>query len=951
MSDDGKKDYSSTLQLPKTAFSMRANLLQAEPKHQERWERIDLYRRIQQEPSPGGPYVFHDGPPYANGPIHMGHLLNKILKDLVVRSRQMEGFSVYYVPGWDCHGLPIEHKVLKELGEQSRTLGTLEIRRRCQEYAEKYVKLQSKQMKRLGTQADYENPYLTMRPAYEAAVLEVFAVLVAEGIVYRDVKPVHWSIANQTALAEAELEYYDRTDTSVYVLFEVDDPSRLPQSLGLSDGKHASLMIWTTTPWTLPANLAVALAPQARYGLYRVGGGGSERFIVVAEDLAYRTLSLVEGTEFELLGTCTGTELAESGATYHHPFVERQGILVTADYVTLEDGTGLVHTAPGHGAEDYYTGIQAGLPIYCPVLGDGTFDETVPDWLIGVDVWNANGMIVEHLRGSGHLFYSHEFLHSYPHDWRSKTPTIFRATEQWFIAVDKPFGQEKKSLRQRALKAAAEEIRFVPEWGQSRLQGMLEARPDWCISRQRAWGLPIPAFLNDQGQSLLTEDSVRAVAAVVRKKGSNFWFQATVEELLEGYDPAEDAEVPEWIRKGGRAGLESLHRSEDIFDVWFESGTSWNAVLRQRDIGYPADLYLEGSDQHRGWFQLSLLPALGATGVSPFKAVLTHGFMVDAEGRKMSKSGGNAIEVEDILKTHGADICRWWVSSLNYTNDIKVDWEFFKIAGDEYRKVRNTIRFLLGNLSDFEPEKNGNQFTDEDRVSIDGWALQRLADFVKDVRDGYREFQFKRVAEAIFNFCNDDLSAVYLAAAKDRLYCDRADSPRRRRTQAVMYRIARDLIRALAPILVHTAEEAWLALERRGMDSDDSVHLQQLPDAFEYEAGDDWDSAMEFRSQALKALELAKTGENALKNPLDAGLEATVPPAMLERLGPYRPELIDLCGVSRLTLHPGRELQVEVVDLRGQPRCQRSWKRDETVRQRSDGGWLSDRDAAVVGAA
>ncbi len=855
MSDEGKKDYSATLQLPKTSFSMRANLLQAEPRHQERWERMELNRRIQEETSPSGPYVFHDGPPYANGPIHMGHLLNKILKDLVVRSRQMEGYSVYYVPGWDCHGLPIEHKVLKELGEQSRTLGTLEIRRRCRDYAEKYVRLQSEQMKRLGTMADYEHPYLTMLPAYEGAVLEVFAALVAQGIVYRDVKPVHWSIANQTALAEAELEYYDRTDTSVYVLFEVTDASRLPASLALPEGNSASLMIWTTTPWTLPANLAVALAPAARYGLYRVRGGGQERFIVVAEELAGRTLGLTEGAQFELLGSCSGSELAASGAAYRHPFIDREGILVTADYVTLEDGTGLVHTAPGHGAEDYYTGIQAGLPIYCPVLGDGTFDETVPDWLVGIDVWKANGVIVEHLRASGHLFYDHQFLHSYPHDWRSKTPTIFRATEQWFIAVDRPFGDEGKSLRQRAMKAATDDIRFVPEWGRSRLQGMLEARPDWCISRQRAWGLPIPAFLDEQGRTLLTERSVRAIATVVRREGSNYWFEAGVEQLLEGYDPAGDEQAPDWLRERGRAGLAPLRKSEDIFDVWFESGSSWNAVLRERSIGYPADLYLEGSDQHRGWFQLSLLPALGATGVSPFKAVLTHGFMVDAEGRKMSKSLGNAIEVEDILKTHGADICRWWVSSLNYTNDIKVDWEFFKVAGDEYRKVRNTIRFLLGNLSDYDPQRDEYAFSDADRISIDGWALARLAAFVREVREGYREFQFKRATEAIFNFCNDDLSAVYLAAVKDRLYCDPAAGPRRRRTQTVLYRIARDLIRTLAPILVHTAEEAWLALEGREMDADSSVHLQHLPDPFEYEAGDGWGVAMEFRSQALKALD------------------------------------------------------------------------------------------------
>lgn len=694
MSQKKKSDYSSTLQLPRTSFSMKANLLSAEPKHQTRWAELDLYRTIQAMPHPAGDYTFHDGPPYANGLIHTGHLLNKILKDLVVRSRVMSGFGVHFVPGWDCHGLPIEHKVLKELGEKGKELGTLEIRRRCREYADRYVKLQSGQLQRLGTLADYEHPYITMDPLYEGAVLEVFANLVSKGLAYRDVKPVHWSIANQTALAEAELEYYDRTDTSVYVLFEVKDGSALPASLNLPKGKRASLMIWTTTPWTLPANLAVAVAPSAEYSLFEFSFAGETRYAIVADGLQ-RIFGLSE-TLPEKLGGCSGAELAASGTIYLHPFIEKVGKLVAADYVTFDEGTGLVHTAPGHGAEDYFTGIHESLPIYCPVLGDGTFDDTVPEWLRGKDVWSANALVVEHLRTSGHLFHEHEYEHSYPHDWRSKTPTIFRATEQWFIAVDRPFDDEQKSLRTRALEAVREKIEFVPDWGKNRLEGMLEARPDWCISRQRSWGLPIPAFMNASGEVLLTAASVTAVARVVKEKGSDFWFESSVAELLESYDWNSDPEAPSWLTKGGRDSLVGLEKGEDIFDVWFESGSSWNGVLRERQIGYPADLYLEGSDQHRGWFQLSLLPGLGMTALSPFKTVLTHGFMVGADGRKMSKSQGNTIEVSDLLQRYGADICRWWVSSLNYTNDIKVDWDFFKVASDEYRKVRNTIRFLLG---------------------------------------------------------------------------------------------------------------------------------------------------------------------------------------------------------------------------------------------------------------
>lgn len=944
-----KKDFSKTLQLPRTSFSMRANLLQNEPRHQERWHRLRLHDRILAKEAPRGAYVFHDGPPYANGPIHMGHLLNKILKDLVVRSRLMQGYRVHFVPGWDCHGLPIEHKVLKEMGKTSQELDTLEIRRRCHDYAAKYVELQSRQMQRLGTLADYEHPYRTMDPAYEGAVLEVFAALVREGLVYRDVKPVHWSIANQTALAEAELEYYDRTDTSIFVLFEVEETKRLPFA-EVPEGEPVYLMIWTTTPWTLPANLAVAVAPDAEYGLYRVEGPFGTRWIIVAEALASRVFPLQEGVRFDLIGRTTGRELVGSGVRYRHPFMDRLGVLATADYVSLDEGTGLVHTAPGHGAEDYYTGLQLGLPVYCPVKADGTFDESVPEWLRGLDVWTANPRIVDRLQELGVLYHAHDYLHSYPHDWRSKTPTIFRATEQWFIAVDRPFGEAKKSLRERAIEAAQREIEFVPEWGRSRLLGMLEARPDWCISRQRAWGLPIPAFVLESGGVLLTERSVRAVAQTIRRKGSDYWFVAEPVELLGDYDPAADPEAPEELRRAGREGLRQLQKGGDIFDVWFESGSSWNAVLREREIGFPADLYLEGSDQHRGWFQLSLLPSLGATGRPPFRTLLTHGFMVDAQGRKMSKSLGNAIEVDEVLQKHGADVCRWWVSSLSYTNDVKVDWEFFSLAAEEYRKVRNTIRFLLGNLQDFNPERHRRDLQAIPAESLDGWAVDRLAQFLRAVQEAYTTFQFKRVADAVFDFCNEDLSAVYLAAVKDRLYCDAPDSPRRRQTQAVMYEIASSLIRVVAPILVHTAEEAWLALWGETLEeSERSVHLESLPEAPEYRCDPRWEAVMAFRDEVLKRLEEARAGDSGLKNPLDAGVRARVPAARLRVLEAFRQDLVDLCGISRLYLEEGPEESIEILDLRDQPRCERSWKRDETVRRRADGSWLSDRDAAVLG--
>ncbi len=945
MSETKKKDrYRETLHLPKTGFSMRAGLIRKEPEFQKRWADLDVWGSIRKADHPSGEFVFHDGPPYANGSIHLGHLLNKILKDLVVRSRSMTGYEVDFVPGWDCHGLPIEHKVMKELGDEAQTMTTMEIRRRCGDYASRFMALQAEQMLRLGTLGSYDKPYFTMDPAYEGAVLEVFAALVADGLVYRDLKPVHWSIENETALAEAELEYYDRKDTSVFVLFEIDDPGVLPHDLNLPEGGNAHLMIWTTTPWTLPANLAVAVAQTAEYGLYLIDHEGVSKHVVMAENLKEQVL----GPDATLLGRCRGVDLVESGVHYRHPFIDRKSPVVVAPYVTLEDGTGMVHMAPGHGAEDYMTGLKEGLDIYCPVLGDGTFDETAPEWLQGKDVWAGNPLVVEHLRASGHLFKDEVFTHSYPHDWRGKTPTIFRATDQFFVAVDKNFGSTGKSLRQRAEEVTANGIEFVPEWGRKRFAGMIESRPDWCISRQRTWGLPIPAFMTPDGEVLLTEKSVRAVVAQVRAHGSDRWFSENPEVILADYDPAGDMAAPASVREAGREGLSRLEKGSDIFDVWFESGSSWNGVLRERGIGYPADLYLEGSDQHRGWFQLSLLLGLGATGQSPFKTVLTHGFIVTGSGEKMSKSLGNTIEVADLLKQHGADIARWWVSSLNYVNDAKVEWEFFRLASEEYRKVRNTIRFMLGNLVDFDPLKDRVTFGPDDSRSLDAWAMGRVADLVREVTDAYLNYQFKRVREAIFNFCNDTMSAVYMAAVKDRLYCDPADSMRRRRTQTVLYEAADALIRLMAPILVHTADEAWLALHGEEMDSKRCVHLEALPQAGEVEVDAGWDAVFEIRSEVLRAFEQAKESME-ISNPMDAGARVTLEADRRSAIEPFVEELVDLCGMSRFELVEGDDLSVEILDLRSEPRCERSWKRDGTVKERSDGGMLSQRDAEAVG--
>jgi isoleucyl-tRNA synthetase len=991
MSNDAeKRSYKKTLNLPKTAFPMKANLVQNEPASLKRWAKLGLYQKLREQAAAardaGNPkhrFVFHDGPPYANGSIHLGHLLNKVLKDIVVRTRTMMGFDVPYIPGWDCHGLPIEHKVMQEQRDSappsapdsargdtedpSGGAAIMKTRRACKKYAEKFVKLQSQQMQRLLTLADYDDPYLTMNPRYEAATLEVFAAMVARGVVYRGLKPVHWSIENQTALAEAELEYYDREDTSVFVKFDVRS--------AMSDVPgDAALMIWTTTPWTLPANLAVAVSPRAEYGVYHVKG----KPVIVATDLAAKVFA-AEGVEAgEPTRIIPGSELV--GTTYAHPFLDdqRERSVVPADYVTLEDGTGLVHTAPGHGVEDYQTGLREGLDIYCPVQHDGTFDGTAPDWLRGKSVWEANDLVVERLKQSGHLFHSQKFMHSYPHDWRGKTPVIFRATEQWFVDVDKTLpGDEAygggKTIRELALEVTETSGRhltehgsgespqeywrkvdrsvvFYPGWGRNRMRGMLETRPDWCLSRQRAWGLPIPAFYtpgseDNDGGTLLTEKSVRAVAEFIREKGSDAWFAAPPEAILEKYNPDDDPDADDNIDKA------TLIKGNDIFDVWFESGSSWYACMMQRGLAHdPAqshpvtDLYLEGSDQHRGWFQLSLLPCLTVTGQPPFRSVLTHGFMVDKDGRKMSKSLGNALEVEELLKNYGADVCRWWVSSLNTDNDIKVDESFFKLAGEEYRKVRNTLRFMLSNLSDFDASDPNRQDAEDARPTLEDWLRGELKKVSDIVCAAYQAHQYRKAHETLFNFCNDTLSAMYLAAVKDRLYCDAPDSPRRGRAQAALHQTTATITKLLAPLLPHTADEAWRVL--RG--DEGCVHLECFETIEAPAAAAHWQPIMAARDRWLKALEEARQSRD-IDNPLDCGLRVPVPAkAHADAFDPN--DLADLCGVSRFAFEASLDAPA-VDDLRDEPRCERSWKRDGTVKQRSDGGMLSDRDAAALGLA
>ncbi len=961
-------DYKKTLNLPKTGFPMKANLIQNEPATLKRWAQLDakagLYQAMRSRAKGfDRKFVFHDGPPYANGSIHLGHLMNKCLKDFVVRSKFMAGYDTPYVPGWDCHGLPIEHKVMTDLVESSKAdkldgldddTRRMAVRRECQNYAAKQVKLQSEQIQRLLTVGDYDDPYLTMAPRYEGAVLDVLAGLCAQGLVYKALKPVHWSVANETALADAELEYQDREDLSVYIDFEAADAGAVYEAFGLSQddrpGVRPSFMIWTTTPWTLPANLAIAVHEKFEYALVRVDGN----LTVMAAELVARVCKAAKAEEVETLATTTGDKLV--GLRYTHPFRDAPPTpaddpgadtsmcysVVSADYVTLEDGTGLVHTAPGHGSDDYQTGVRVGLPVYCPVKGNGTYDQSVPEWLVGQSIWTANDEIAKRLSDSGHMFYAHKFMHSYPHDWRSKTPVIFRCTEQWFVDVNKPTKRDGKGLREMALTATGKggSVGFVPAWGRNRMRGMLESRPDWCISRQRAWGLPIPAFTMPDGSAFMTQLSAAAVADVVRAKGSDAWFTMSPTDLLAAYDAGADPDAPDALRDGSVA-VGELRKGQDILDVWFESGSSWNAVMRQRSGGedFPIDLYLEGSDQHRGWFQLSLLPSLGVMGVPPFRTLLTHGFMVDKEGKKLSKSQGAALK--DLFDRYGADVLRWWVCSLAYENDVKVDEEFFKLAGESYRKIRNTLRFMLSNLDAFTPD-NSTEFPP---TTLEAWVLGEFEELRRRVVRAYEAYAFHEVHKLIYNFCNTTLSGEYLSAVKDRLYCDRPDSDRRRRCQQALWTMTDGMARLLAPVMCHTADEAYRAL--RAVDAKDAsqcVHLTGFPAPLAVAPAPQWEKAMTMLNDAMRVLENARAQEG-IDNPLDAGLVLHDPDAVLSGFDAV--DLADFCGVSLVKLDDAG--LARVIDLRDEPRCERSWKRDGTVRPRSDGGMLSDRDALAVG--
>ncbi len=907
-------DYKSTLNLPKTDFPMRGNLPQREPQRLARWEEMRLYERLQEANAGKPKFILHDGPPYANNHIHLGQALNKILKDFIVKFRSMSGFLAPYVPGWDCHGLPIELQVEKSLGKEKTAVDPAEIIRRCREHALRFVDVQREEFKRLGVLGDWEHPYLTLDPQYEACEVRELGRFMAAGALYRRKKPVYWCPSCVTALAEAEVEYADITSPSIYVAFPVIEP--LPAPLLPFRGRDLSVIIWTTTPWTLPANLAIAFHPELEYAAVEVGN----RVHVVASGLLEQTAGALGWSEPRILARFPGAELA--GGRARHPWLERDSVFVLGEHVTLEQGTGAVHTAPGHGAEDYEVGIASGLDVYSPVDARGRFTREVPE-LEGQFVFRADAAVLDILRRVGALLGDSAYPHSYPHCWRCKNPVIFRATEQWFVSM------ETNDLRRRALEEI-DRVQWIPPWGRDRIRGMMETRPDWCISRQRVWGVPIVAvYCEPCNQVIATPELAEHVAARIETQGSAVWFTGTNAELL-----PPDLRCPQ-------CGGAELRRERDILDVWFDSGVSHAAVLEKRpDLGSPADLYLEGSDQHRGWFHTSLLTAVGTRGHAPYKGVLTHGFFVDAEGKKMSKSLGNVVAPEQLTSKYGAEVLRLWVAATDYRDDMRISQEILDRLVESYRRLRNTARFLLGNLYDFDPDTD--RLPIAELPELDRWALHRTEELVSRCRQAYDECEFHLVYHRLNNFCAVDLSALYLDITKDRLYCSAARGRERRAAQTVQWTMVDALARLMAPVLSFTAEEIWEhAPAYRG--KAESVFLAGYPE-LPAESRDDalaarWDRVLEVRGAVTKALEEARRG-GVIGHPLEArvrlaGNDGLAP--LLEQLGPQLPSLFI---VSQVEVGAALEadavsplldaLRVRIEPARGL-KCERCWNLREDV--------------------
>jgi isoleucyl-tRNA synthetase len=868
-------NYKETLNLPRTDFPMKADLPRREPLFLKRWADLDLYGRIRTQSQGRPKFILHDGPPYANGHIHLGHALNKILKDIIVKSRQMTGYDSPYVPGWDCHGLPIEHQVGKELKAKGGSLSKVEIRQRCRAYAEKFIDIQRQEFQRLGVLGSWDHPYLTMRPAYVAEILEEYGQFYFSGAIHRSKKPIHWCATCRTALAEAEVEYENQRTPAIFVKFALAQaPAGVPQ---LGAYEKISLVIWTTTPWTLPANLAIAAHPDLEYAAVDTGS----EILVVAADLAQGLLSSwgLEGQEiFRVKGR------ALEGAVCRHPWLNRDSQVILANYVTLEAGTGLVHIAPGHGQEDYDSGRRYNLPPYSPVDDGGKFTQEVPEFA-GQKVWEANAGIIELLKERGKLLAAADLTHSYPHCWRCKQPIIFRATEQWFISM------EANDLRSKAL-AAIDRVTWIPRWGRERIYQMVERRPDWCISRQRAWGVPIVAFHCEAcGEVLLTPEIMAAVVDRARREGIDFWFADPVTELLPAGTKC-------------TCGSVLFRKETDILDVWFDSGVSWAAVVEpDPDLALPADLYLEGSDQHRGWFHSSLLTCVGTRGQAPYKGVLTHGFVVDGDGRKMSKSLGNVIAPQEVMDKYGAEILRLWVAAEDYRDDVRLSPDILKQLADAYRRFRNTTRFMLGNLYDFNPESHWLE--PGQREELDRLALSWLAQSLTRVKRAYEDYEFHQAFHRLHQFCAVELSSIYLDILKDRLYVSKADSRERRSAQSTLYDLLLGLTLAMAPLLSFTADEVWEHIPGTGRP--ESVHLGALPEpppGFPDETLlAKYDFLLKVRGEINRGLEEARK-EKRLATAQEAAVILGAAGELYDKLQLQKAELQTLAQVAEFAVEP-----------------------------------------------
>ena len=907
------QNYNDTIHKMQTPFEMRAGLPKKEPKMLEDWEQNHVYEQMIKNNEGKPQYILHDGPPYANGNIHMGTALNKIIKDIIIRYKNMSGFQAPYVPGYDTHGLPIELKALSSLGDKKAGVSKLELRQICKEFATEHIGVMNEQFKRLGVQGDFENPYLTLRPEFEARQVEIFGEMAKKGYIYKGMKAVYWCPEDRTALAEAEIEYAEDECDSIYVRFKLtDDPNGVLAKHNIPLDK-AWIVIWTTTTWTLPANVATGLNPNLEYAFVKIG----DAYHIMARELVESTMKGCHIDEYEVLPeTVLGSELELM--QYQHPFLDRKGLVILGDHVTLEGGTGCVHTAPGHGVEDFEVCVNhyPQVPVVVPVDDAGRLTAEAGEKFSGLKVWDANKVILEHIKESGHLMGVQHITHQYPHCWRCHHPIIFRATEQWFCSID--------AFKEDVYKAI-DSVHWQPAWGHDRMAGMVRDRSDWCISRQRVWGVPIPVFYCKKcGKYHITDASIKAVSDLFRKEGSDAWYKYDANDILPKTEVCE-------------CGASDWEKDPDIMDVWFDSGSTWSAVCRERpELRWPVDMYMEGADQFRGWFQSSLLTSVATQGVAPYREVLCHGWVVDAQGKQMHKSAGNGMEPSEIIRDYGADIIRLWVASSDYTVDVRAGKEIFRQLSEAYRKMRNTARFMLGNISDFDPAKD---MVDDDQLfEIDRWALEACNKLTATMRDAYEHYDFSRAYHALYNFCVIDMSNFYMDVIKDRLYC--ADDHARRCAQTALYRILVDFTKLLAPILCFTSQEIWSYIPKLdGMK--DYVVFEQMPEA--KAAADEafeakWDRIMAIRDDVKKVLEQARA-DKVIGSALEAGLTLYCSKEVYDFLNAIpMDELADLFIVSHVDLVEGEGgvkglvegLGVSAAHAAGN-KCLRCWKYETTV--------------------